>query len=104
LQTKIESAWPAPATASTRISMAADTKTDGGEEVKLDENRSLYRLSDDQLGMLLSLEVGGDVDSLRFQSSVRRQLCERGYVEVVRKFHTITIVACFGGQIRIQLR
>jgi hypothetical protein len=90
----------APAMASTGISMAADTEVDDGEKVMLDESQSRHRLSDGNVRLLLSLEVDGD-DSLQFQTSMRQQWCEKGYVEVemVEKFR---IKACFGGKCRIQ--
>jgi hypothetical protein len=90
----------AAAMASTGISMAADREVDDGEKVILDESQSRHRLSDGNVRLLLSLEVDGD-DSLQFQSSMRQQWCEKGYVEVemVEKFR---IKACFGGKCRIQ--
>ena len=64
--------------------MVVDTEVDGREEAKLDESESRRRLPDDHVRLLLILGVQGN-DGLLFQTSIRHQWCNRGYVELVAK-------------------
>ena len=64
--------------------MVFDTEVDGHEEAKLDESKSRRRLHDDHVRLLLTLSVQGN-DSLLFQTSIRHQWCNKGYVELVAK-------------------
>jgi hypothetical protein len=81
---------------SNETSMAADMEADGGDEVKLGESEistsgngnndggRRIQLPDDHVRLLLPMELRGDEGQV-FKNGIRRQWCERGYVEMVGK-------------------